>query len=62
MESSRVFSISSYTQQEIKHPRCAKCGVPMLLTRIEPDFPHHDKRTFECKACSGTTTIFLKYM
>ena len=33
MESSRVFSISSDTQQEIKHPRCAKCGVPMFLTR-----------------------------
>ena len=47
MESSRVSSISSYTQQGIGHPLCAKCDVPMWLTRIEPDFPHHDKRTFE---------------
>ena len=22
------------TQQEIKHPRCAKCGVPMFLTEF----------------------------
>jgi hypothetical protein len=61
MESSRVSVISSYTEQEIEHPRCAKCDVPMWLTRIEPDFPQHDKRTFECKACGGTTTIVVKY-
>ena len=62
MEKSRLSSISSYAQLEIKQPLCAKCDAPMLLTRIEPDFPHHDKRTFECKACGGTTTIVVKYM
>ena len=62
MEKSRFSSISSYTQHEIEHPFCAKCDAPMWLTRIEPDFPHHDKRTFECQACGGTTTIVAKYM
>ena len=40
--------------QDIVHPMCANCDAPMWLTRIEPDFPHHEKRTFECKACGGT--------
>jgi hypothetical protein len=47
--------------QDIVHPTCAKCDAPMGLTRTEPDFPHHDKRTFECKACDSTTTIVVKY-
>jgi hypothetical protein len=50
------------SQQEIAHPLCDKCQMPMWLTEIEPDFPHRDKRTFECKACGGTTTIFVKYI
>ena len=37
--------------QEIVHPTCAKCGAPMWLTRIEPDGPGLEKRTFECQAC-----------
>jgi len=47
--------------QDTVHPTCAKCGAPMWLTRIEPDFPHHEKRTFECKACGGTRTVIVKY-
>ena len=62
MEKSRLSSISFYTQHEIEHPHCAKCDAPMWLSRIEPDFPHHEKRTFECKACGGTTTIIVEYM
>jgi hypothetical protein len=34
---------------DIVHPTCAKCGGPMWLTRIEPDEPGSEQRTFECK-------------
>jgi hypothetical protein len=33
----------------------------MWLTRIEPDKPDYEKRTFECKACGGTTVEIVKY-
>jgi transposase-like protein len=39
---------------EITHPTCERCGAPMWLTRIEPDRPRHERRTFECKACGKT--------
>ena len=39
--------------QDIVHPTCAKCGAPMWLTRIEPDEPGWEKRTFECQACQN---------
>jgi hypothetical protein len=38
---------------EIIHPTCAKCGAPMWLTRIEPDEPGFERRTFECQACEN---------
>ena len=31
--------------------QCPKCGSPMGLTRIEPDSPGIDRRTFECEQC-----------
>jgi len=46
---------------EIFRPACEKCGTPMSLTRIEPDLPDHDKRTFECKACSHVVVEVVKY-
>jgi len=48
-------------QQEIAHPRCATCGAPMWLTRIEPYEPDHDQRTFECEACGNSTTEIIKH-
>jgi transposase-like protein len=35
----------------IVRPRCPKCSAVMMLARIEPDRPGHDKRTFECPVC-----------
>ena len=32
----------------------------MWITRLVPDKPDHDKRTFECKACGSTTTEVVK--
>ena len=44
---------------EITHPTCERCGAPMWLTRIEPDRPHHERRTFECKACGKMVVEWL---
>jgi len=46
---------------KVEHPRCKECGVPMRLTRLEPDKPDHDKRTFECKACGANVTEVVRY-
>ena len=34
----------------------------MWISRIEPDKPDHDKRTFECPACDGVMTAIVKYL
>ena len=44
--------------QDIVHPTCAKCGAPMWLTRIEPDGPEVEKRTFECQACQNENLVY----
>jgi len=38
---------------DIVHPTCPKCGATMLLTRIGPDKPGWEQRTFECQACQN---------
>jgi hypothetical protein len=47
--------------QDIERPKCPKCGTPMWLARIEPDKPHHDKRTYECSACDNVVTEIVKF-
>ena len=47
--------------QEIEHPRCDRCGVPMWLTQIQHDKPEHDKWTFKCPACESERTEIVKY-
>jgi ribosomal protein S27AE len=38
--------------------RCPKCGVPMLLARIEPwDQFDDDERIFECGVCAYAETV-----
>jgi hypothetical protein len=46
---------------DIVHPTCAKCGAPMWLTRIEPDQPGVEKRTFECQACQNEAIELVKH-
>jgi hypothetical protein len=46
---------------EIKHPKCAECGVSMWLALIEANKPDHDKCTFECPVCENVTTEIVKY-
>ena len=38
---------------DIVHPTCPKCGASMWLTRIAPDGPGWEQRTFECQACQN---------
>lgn len=45
----------------IDRPSCPKCGTKMMLRRIEPDAPDHDKRTFECPSCNHEETFVFKY-
>jgi hypothetical protein len=33
----------------------------MWLSRIEPDKPNHDKRTFECPQCENVVSEVVKY-
>jgi hypothetical protein len=33
----------------------------MLLARIEPDAPDHDKRSFECSACGHEHSEVVKF-
>ena len=47
--------------QDIVHPTCAKCAAPMWLTRIEPDGPGSEKRTFECQACQNEAIEVVKF-
>jgi hypothetical protein len=47
--------------QDVEHPNCPKCGTPMWLARIEPEKPHHDKRTYECPACDNVVSEIVKF-
>ena len=42
-------------------PLCPKCGSPMGLTRIEPDSPGKDLRTFECERCQHIETLVIAF-
>ena len=45
----------------LSSPECPNCGAPMWLSRIEPDQPNHDRRTFECPQCDHSHTEVVKY-
>jgi hypothetical protein len=52
-------SVSS--SQDIVHPTCLKCGVPMWLIRIEPAAERgSETHFFECQACQNETTEVVK--
>jgi hypothetical protein len=45
----------------IERPPCSECGTTMLLARIEPDKPDHDRRTFQCAKCGHSMSEVVKY-
>jgi hypothetical protein len=38
-------------------PPCSRCGRPLVLTKIEPEEPGFDLRTYYCAACEATEVI-----
>ena len=38
-------------------PPCSKCGRPLILTRIEPEEPGFDLRTYYCAACETSEVV-----
>jgi hypothetical protein len=44
----------------IDHPLCPSCGGAMLLSRIVPDKPDHDRRTFGCTRCDYQHMLVVK--
>jgi hypothetical protein len=49
------------TRVPIDLPRCSHCGGDMILTRIEPEQPGQDRRTFECKACGRSESKTMRF-
>ena len=45
----------------IGRPKCPKCGIQMALTRIEPDKPDYDRRTFDCPSCDHVENVVVRY-
>jgi predicted RNA-binding Zn-ribbon protein involved in translation (DUF1610 family) len=56
-----IYQPSSSYSASIPRPPCPKCGEMMLLSRIEPDVPDHDRRTFECPNCGNSKTEVVKF-
>ena len=48
------------TQTAVTMP-CPQCHGTMVLSRIEPDKPGYDRRTFECPKCLRCETVTVKY-
>lgn len=55
------FLLSVPPQRTIHQPPCPDCGRPMMLTRVDPDTPDHDKRTFGCLACDREESVVVKF-
>jgi hypothetical protein len=43
-----------------ERPFCADCEAPMILSRLEPDEPGFDLRTFACLMCAATESIVVR--
>ena len=50
-----VFPWQSYSER----PFCADCESPMILSRLEPDKPGFDLRTYTCLMCAATESIVV---
>ena len=49
------------SRRDLAHVICEHCGSIMLLTKIEPDKPGYDRRTFDCIECNYTIVEIVKY-
>jgi DNA-directed RNA polymerase subunit RPC12/RpoP len=56
-----LFQPATPYSNSITRPPCSKCSTVMMLARIAPDAPDHDKRSFECPNCNHEETLVVKY-
>ena len=56
-----IYKPATAYSDAIEHPSCPQCGNRMLLARIEPDKPDHDRRTFQCGKCGHSMSEVVKY-
>ena len=42
-----------------ERPFCADCESPMILSRLEPDKPGFDLRTYACLMCAATESVVV---
>lgn len=56
-----IFKPATPYSNSIARPPCSKCGNRMLLSRLEPQEPDHDKRTFECIICKNIENFVVKF-
>ena len=45
------------TKHSIERYPCPKCDWYMMISRIEPDKPGYDLRTFECSRCGHEAVL-----
>jgi DNA-directed RNA polymerase subunit M/transcription elongation factor TFIIS len=39
---------------------CPRCGTQLILSRVEPDEPGFDLRTFQCPKCQHSESFVVK--
>ena len=43
----------------LNQPECPKCGTAMMLTRVVPDEPGLERRSFECPMCEHLEEVLV---
>ena len=49
------------TSPNIDQPRCPICQTAMIIIRIEPEKPDHDRRSYECPKCDHSESMVVKF-
>ena len=44
----------------LERPGCPTCGAVMRLLWIEPDRPHRDRHTLECRSCEQEIEVIVE--
>jgi DNA-directed RNA polymerase subunit M/transcription elongation factor TFIIS len=52
--------MSTQIVDPLKDPPCPECGCMMWIKSIEPDKPHHERRTYECPRCLYVESLVLE--
>jgi len=44
----------------LERPTCPECGAAMRLVWIEPERPHADRHTLQCRSCEQTIKVIVE--